>query len=62
MIPSSVADRSLRVPPKVPKPVRTPDKNTISSVELISYSAARREENMEGKYHPVAPGTSSKAI
>ena len=29
--PRSVAERSLRVPPKVPKPVRTPERKTTAS-------------------------------
>src|SRR5437879_6816568 len=31
--PSSIAERSFSVPPKVPKPVRTPEKNTTSVFE-----------------------------
>src|SRR5438067_13667324 len=31
--PSSIAERSFSVPPKVPKPVRTPERNTTSVFE-----------------------------
>src|SRR6267143_2207095 len=31
--PSSIAERSFSVPPKVPKPVRTPERNTTSVLE-----------------------------
>src|SRR5256886_12002450 len=31
--PSSIAERSFSVPPKVPKPVRTPERNTTSAFE-----------------------------
>src|SRR5882672_11805157 len=31
--PSSIAERSLSVPPKLPKPVRTPERNTTSVLE-----------------------------
>src|SRR5712671_8163961 len=31
--PSSIAERSFSVPPKLPKPVRTPDRNTTSVLE-----------------------------
>src|SRR5437867_2692624 len=31
--PSSIAERSLSVPPKVPNPVRTPERNTTSVFE-----------------------------
>src|SRR5205823_7019155 len=31
--PSSIAERSFSVPPKVPKPVRTPERNTTAVLE-----------------------------
>ena len=33
MAPRSVAEKSFKAPPKVPKPVRAPDRNTISRSE-----------------------------
>src|SRR2546426_8243454 len=43
--PSSMAERSFRVPPNVPKPVRTPERNTTSVLEpwVFIWGEAPRE-------------------
>jgi len=42
-----VADRSLRVPPKVPKPVRTPDRKTTPAGAEEGFRLDLLEEDIE---------------
>src|SRR6266536_3051760 len=47
--PSSIAERSLSVPPNVPKPFRTPDRNTISVLEPWVFIGGKRHAR-RGEY------------
>src|SRR5881392_3373526 len=50
--PSSIAERSFSVPPKVPNPVRTPERNTTAVLEpwvFIGGEAPRETRGISGR-------------